>query len=121
MVRVQHPLYREKERLARIALHLTLERRDLRAAGVAGMREIVLLLDLIARPFHLLDVRHDDEVSAIDGGREPGLMLTPEQIGYLTCEPARRFVLRVKGVPAALRLDGLYIGTKCLLRHRETG
>src|SRR3989442_2382303 len=77
-----------------------LERREPLGSNVAGVAEVALLLELAARELPLLGVDDDHEVTAVQVGRERGLVLAPQDLCDATGEPSERLPGGVHDVPA---------------------
>ena len=73
----------------------------MQAAGITGVRAVVLLLELLAGEHGLLGVDDDDKVTAVNVRSVVGLELAAQQISSERCGLAHRLAGCIQNVPLA--------------------
>src|ERR671919_912570 len=76
----EHPLDRLSQHLGRAGLELLAQGARAKAAGVARVAIVALLLELLAGDGDLLGVHDDDEVAGVDVGRVLRLALAAQSV-----------------------------------------
>ena len=106
----QHAFDGVFDHIPRIALHQIFEHAGLGAAGIAGMREIRLLLETLARDANLIRVDDDHEITRVDMRRKDRLVLSAKYACDVRREPTKDKSVGVDDIPFLVDLD--FLGLK---------
>ena len=103
----EHALDGVLEDARREAVEHLAGRRERRAALIAGMTEVRLLDELLARELHFVCIDDDDVVTRIHMRRVRRFILAAKDFRDLSCEAADRLAFRVDNIPFALDIGSI--------------
>src|SRR3989441_6619050 len=98
----KHALHRSTQNLFGPALELLAQRSAADPAGIAGVAEIALLVELVASHLDLLGIDDDHEIADVDMRRVLGLPFAAQLLRDAGGEPAERLPVGVHHVPVAV-------------------
>ena len=99
----QHAFYGKSHRKLRLALHDLLVADFLETAYIAGMSDILLLLELLAGKHYLVGVQHYDRLAAVYMGRIFGSVLAVKYGRSSSSYLAERLTACIYDIPSALK------------------